>query len=72
MSLDISMTVTNSGVVRYVEVLNAPEDMSKDDLELIKRRVRGIMFRPAVKEGEVVTTEDFIWQYAIVPQGLTS
>jgi hypothetical protein len=53
-------------------VLNAPEDMSKDDLELIKRRVRGIMFRPAVKEGEVVTTEEFIWQYAIVPQGLTS
>lgn len=72
MSLDISMTVTNSGVVRYVEVLNAPEDMSKDDLGLIKRRVRGIMFRPAVKEGEVVTTEDFIWQYAIVPPGLTS
>jgi tetratricopeptide (TPR) repeat protein len=72
MSLDISMTVTNSGGVRYVEVLNAPEDISENDLGNIKRRVRGIIFRPAVKEGEVVTTEEFIWQYAIVPQGLTS
>lgn len=72
MNLDISMTVTNSGGVRYVEVLNAPEDISENDLGNIKRRVRGIIFRPAVKEGEVVTTKDFIWQYAIVPQGLTS
>jgi len=68
MNLDISMTVTNLGSVRYVEVLNAPQGLSKNDLGNIKRRVRGILFRPAVKEGEVVTIKDFIWQYAIAPQ----
>ena len=68
MSLDISMTVTSKGSVRKVEVLNAPEDMSKDDLKAIERRVLGIPFRPAMKEGEVVTTREFIWHYAVAPQ----
>jgi tetratricopeptide (TPR) repeat protein len=72
MSLDISMTVTRVGEVRNVEVLNAPEDMSKDDLRAIVKRVRGTPFRPAMKEGEVVTTQDFIWRYAIAPQGRVS
>jgi tetratricopeptide (TPR) repeat protein len=72
MSLDISMTVTSKGSVRKVEVLNAPEDMSKDDLRAIERRVLRTPFRPAMKEGEVVTTQDFIWHYAIVQQGRAS
>jgi hypothetical protein len=72
MSLDISMTVSSIGVVRMVEVLNAPEGMSKDDLRAIERRVRATPFRPAMKEGEVVTTRDFIWHYAIAPQGRAS
>jgi tetratricopeptide (TPR) repeat protein len=72
MSLDISMTVTRVGEVRNVEVLNAPEDMSKDDLRAIERRVKRTPFRPAMKEGEVVTTKDFIWRYAIAPQGRVS
>lgn len=68
LNLDISMTVTSFGDVRYVEVLNAPEDISEDDLGAIIRGVRETPFRPAMKEGQVVTTKDFIWQYAIVPQ----
>jgi hypothetical protein len=72
MSLNISMTVTSHGDVRNVEILNAPEDMSKDDLRAIERRVKGTPFRPAMKEGEVVTTQDFIWRYAIAPQGRVS
>jgi tetratricopeptide (TPR) repeat protein len=72
MSLNISMTVTSLGVVRNVEVLNAPEDMSKDDLRAIERRVKKTPFRPAMKEGEVVATKDFIWRYAIAPQGRVS
>jgi hypothetical protein len=72
MSLNISMTVTSLGKVRNVEVLNAPEDMSKDDLRAIERWVKRTPFRPAMKEGEVVTTKDFIWRYAIAPQGRVS
>jgi tetratricopeptide (TPR) repeat protein len=72
MSLQISMTVTTLGDVRYVEVLNAPEDISEDYVKAIKRQVGETPFRPAMKEGEVVTTKDFIWQYAVAPQGRTS
>jgi tetratricopeptide (TPR) repeat protein len=67
-SLRISMTITSSGAVRQVEVLNPPEDMPEDDLKRIKRHVLQIPFRPAMKEGEVVTTKEFIWHYAIKPQ----
>lgn len=69
-SLDISMTVTSLGDVRYVEILNAPEGMSEDYLGQIKRQLRGTPFRPALKGGEVVTTEGFILQYAIEPQAV--
>jgi len=46
--------------------------MSKDDLRAIERRVKGTPSRPAMKEGEVVTTQDFIWRYVIAPQGRVS
>jgi tetratricopeptide (TPR) repeat protein len=72
MSLDISMTVTILGDVRYVEVMNAPDGMSEDHIREIKIQVGGTPFRPAMKEGEVVTTKEFIWQYAIGPQGRAS
>jgi len=72
LNLDISMTVTSFGDVRYVEVINAPEGLSEDNLWLIKKQVRETPFRPAVKAGEVVTTKEFIWQYAIVSTGSAS
>ena len=72
MGLDISMTVTNLGGVHNVEVLNPPEDMSDDELREIKKQLKFIPFRPALKEGEVVTTREFIWHYVIVPQGTVS
>jgi tetratricopeptide (TPR) repeat protein len=71
-SLDVSMTVTDSGSARSVEVLNAPEGISEDDLGAIERRVRGMIFRPALRDGEVATTRDFIWPCPIVPQGTSS
>ena len=72
MSLDISITVTNFGSVHSIEVLKAPEGTSKHDLKKIKMQLRAIPFRPAMKEGEVVSTKDFIWHYAIEPQGSAS
>jgi hypothetical protein len=46
--------------------------MSKNDLNKIVRRLMLTPFRPALKEGEVVTTKDFIWRYTIPPHGMTS
>ena len=71
-SLDVSMTVTNLGEVRSVEVLRAPENISKGDLNRIKKRLQLTPFRPAMKEGEVVTTKEFIWRYEIAPHGSAS
>ena len=67
MSLDISITVTSFGNVHSIEVLEAPEGITKNDLRDIKMQMRAIPFRPAMKEGEVVTTKDFIWHYSIDP-----
>ena len=65
MSIDISMTVTRIGDVRYVKILNPPESLTKDDLSEIKRMVQDTPFRPSLKGGKAVTTEDFIWQHVI-------
>mgnify|MGYP000435181418 CR=1 FL=1 len=72
LSVDVSMTVTSYGDVRYVEVLNPPEGLTDNHLGQIKRDVRQTPFRPALKAGEVVTTKEFIWQYAIAAQGQAS
>ncbi len=64
-SLDVSMTVTRIGDVRYVEFLNPPETMSEDDLTRIKRELQDTPFRPSLKQGKAVTTEGFIWQHVI-------
>lgn len=71
-NLDISMTVTSLGDVRKVKVLNPPEGMSEDDIKAIEKRIQTIPFRPAMIEGDVVTTNEFIWQFAIPAQEVTS
>jgi len=63
--VDVSMTVTRIGDVRYVEILNPPEDMSEDNLKEIKRELQDTPFRPSLKDGKAVTTEGFIWQHVI-------
>ena len=61
--LDISMTVTGSGKLRNIKVLDVPEHFTVDDVRYIERQVKRIPFRPAMKDGKVVTTKDFIWRY---------
>ncbi len=61
--LDVSMTVTRAGDVRYVEILNPPEDLSAAQISKLKREMQDIPFRPGLKEGKAVTTEGFIWQH---------
>jgi tetratricopeptide (TPR) repeat protein len=65
MSIDISMTVTRIGDVRYVEILNPPESVSAAQLTEIRRTVQKTPFRPSLKDGKAVTTEGFIWQHVI-------
>ncbi len=64
-SVDISMTVTRIGDVRYVEILNPPAGLTDDDLTEIRRSVQDTPFRPGLKGGKAVTTEGFIWQHVI-------
>lgn len=61
--LDVSITVTRSGDARRVEILNPPAGLSEDDLEQIERQVREMTFRPALREGKIVSTEGFVWRY---------
>lgn len=72
LSVDVSMTVTTYGEVRYVKVENPPEALSKQQIEVIRREVMETPFRPAMKTGEIITTEKFIWQIAVEPQVATT
>lgn len=63
--VDVSMTVTRIGDVRYVKVLNPPEGMSDEDITDIKRTIQDTPFRPSLKGGKATTTEGFIWQHVI-------
>lgn len=69
--VQVSMTVTNFGDLRYIEVLNRPENITDSDLWDISRQLLRTPFRPAIKGGEAVTTEGFVWQYALAARGNT-
>lgn len=64
LSLDVSMTVTRSGDLRNIEILNAPESMSKEQIRRIERQLEVTRFRPGLLNGEVVKMEDFVWRYS--------
>ena len=66
-SLDVSMTVTRVGDVRYVEILNPPESIGQDQLSEIKKTFQDTPFRPSLKDGKAVTTQGFIWQHIVRP-----
>jgi tetratricopeptide (TPR) repeat protein len=72
LSINVSMTVTTFGEVRYVEVENPPEVLSEQQIDVIRREVMETPFRPAMKAGEIVTTDKFTWQFAVAPQVVTS
>ncbi|MBT8064906.1 MAG: hypothetical protein KJN94_07785, partial [Gammaproteobacteria bacterium] len=63
---------TSYGQVRNVELLNAPDGLEEDALQEITKQVQLTPFRPALKQGEVVTTREFIWRYQIVPDWAAS
>lgn len=70
--LDVLMTVTTGGGLRQIEFPNAPEALSKRELKNIRNQLQKIPFRPAVRDGEVVTTREFNWRYRVAPKGEAS
>lgn len=71
-SIEVSMTVTNFGSLRDIEILNVPIGVSSSDLKKIRQQVLKIPFRPAMREGEVVTVKQFRWQYVVVAEETAS
>ena len=65
-NLEVSMTVTSGGDARNVVFLNPPESVAEQDLWQIKKQVQETPFRPALENGEVVTTREYLWKYLIV------
>lgn len=67
LKLDIAMTVTTRGSVRGASITDAPQDLAEEVQDEILNMVRKTPFRPAMKSGEIVTTEGFSWPLVILP-----
>ena len=67
-SLQVSMTVTDDGRVRDVEVVNVPSSVPDEQLEQLKQELKLARFRPAVLEGEVQPVEGYVWKTALAPE----
>jgi len=63
--LAVSMTVTKTGDLRKIEILDAPADLSAELLKEIVHQLEGTRFRPAMIGGEVAQVEDYIWNYSL-------
>jgi tetratricopeptide (TPR) repeat protein len=63
--LEVSMTVTRRGTARNLEILNLSENVDKDGVRGIKRKVGNMRFRPRLVEGKPVESDGFIWRYAV-------
>ncbi len=67
--LEVSMTVTQSGDLRQIEVLNAPDDMSENQLRAIRKQLGETRFRPGLVNGEAMKFKEFLWRHPIKPAG---
>lgn len=63
--VDVSMTVTRNGDLRYVEILDPPEDLTEDQMWEVRQKLRATLFRPGLVNGEVVDTENYVWRYTL-------
>ena len=60
--LSLSMTVTRSGRLVDVRIESAPEGGTEEELQNITKQLENTRFRPAVVNGKVETTENFVWK----------
>ena len=54
LSLEVSMVVSKSGVPRKMEILNPPENISKNEVRAILKEIRSKRFRPRLVDGETI------------------
>jgi tetratricopeptide (TPR) repeat protein len=64
--LEVSMTVTSKGFARNLELLNLSENMDKDYVHKIKKKVGDMRFRPRLLDGEPVELKGFIWRVDVL------
>lgn len=67
--LVLSMTVTRTGDLQDIEVLNAIEGEPPDVLRDVKRQMRSTRFRPGLINGKMEKMEGFIYQIPLVKSG---
>ena len=69
--LVLSMTVTRTGDLQEIEVLNAIEGEEPEVLRNVKRELRSTRFRPGLINGKMEKVEGFIYRIPLVHSGGT-
>ena len=64
-TVQVSMTISNSGRPQDITVINPPETMEKQQITRLQRRLRTLAFRPRLADGKPVVTKQFILHYPI-------
>lgn len=63
--IEVSMSVTRSGLLRNIEILKVPEDMTAEQVQLLEAQLKTARFRPAVVNGLVEKVDDYLWSYSM-------
>ena len=66
--LELSMTVTRTGDLHDIKVLNAAEGEADDVLKLVRRQLRSTRFRPGLINGKMEKVEEFFYRIAFIPK----
>ena len=62
-NLQVSMTVTKTGVPIKMEILNPPENITKSEIRSILKDIRSKRFRPRLVDG-ITTESKFVLPYS--------
>ena len=65
-SLELSMTVTRSGDLQDIEVLNVPAEEAPGILQKVRRELRTTRFRPGLINGRVETVQNYVWKVPVL------
>ena len=65
LGIEVSMSVTRSGMLRDVQIIKVPEDMSPDQVKLLEQQLKASRFRPAVVNGMVEKVDNYQWSYSM-------
>ena len=66
--LEISMSVTRTGDLQNIRVLNAAEGDAERVLKIVRRELRSTRFRPGLINGKTAKVDDYFYRFSIVPK----